>query len=71
MTNRPPNRIHGLTPQQHARLMDQAKKEANRLRREAIDAFARDLVDAVHSAIGTLRRAALARRSALTRLHKG
>lgn len=68
MTNRPLTNILGLTPQQHARLMDQAKIEAHRLRREAIDAFALALVRAARSAIGALRRAVLARRPASIRL---
>lgn len=71
MTNQPLKRIRGLTPQEHARLMDQAKTEAHRLRHEAIDAFASDLADAARSAIGALRRAVVARRSAPIRLHKG
>ena len=48
----------GLTPQQYAQRMDWAKEEAARLRSEAIDAFARTLVDAARSAIGALRRRA-------------
>jgi hypothetical protein len=71
MTNRPLNPILGLTPRQHARLLEQAKKEAHRLRREAIDAFASALVGAARSALGALRRAVSARRCAPMRWHKG
>lgn len=71
MTNRPLTNILGLTPQQHARLMDQAKQEAHRLRREAIDTFAGTLAGAARSALGALRCAVLARRSTSIRLYKG
>lgn len=54
---RPLNAL-GLTPQQYAQRMDEAKVEAFRLRREAIDAFASALAAAARSAIGAMRRRA-------------
>jgi hypothetical protein len=62
MTNRYLISTLGLTPQQHALLMDQAKQEAHRLRREAIDTFVDSLASAARSAIGALRRAVVAHR---------
>jgi hypothetical protein len=62
MTNLPLNSTLSLTPQQHALLMDQAKEEATRLRREAIDAFFGSLAGVARSAISALRRAVSARR---------
>ena len=47
----------GLAPQQYARLKDQAKAEAVRLRREAIDALFVLLADAARSALAAMRRA--------------
>jgi hypothetical protein len=61
MTNAPLTTKPGLTPQQYARLMDQAKAEARRLRRQAIDSTLDRLIDAARAAIGGHRRAVPAR----------
>jgi hypothetical protein len=71
MTNRPLTSTLGLTPQQHARLTDQAKQEATRLRREAIDAFLGSLAGAARSAISALRRTVSARRRTPVRTVEG
>ncbi len=68
MTTSHPSQPLGLTPQQYARLRDQAKEEAVRLRRAAIDALLVTLVDAARSAFGALHRAVVARRRARARL---
>jgi hypothetical protein len=57
MTTSPLTHPLGLTPQQYARLREQAKEEAAHLRREAIDALFGSLADAARSAIGALRHA--------------
>lgn len=70
MTNRPLTSTLGLTPEQHNRLMDQAKREAVRLRREAIDAVLGSLASVARSAARALRRAVSARQQALVRLRQ-
>ncbi len=61
MTNAPLTSTLGLTAQQYARLLDQAKAEARRLRRQAIDSALDTLIDAARAAIGARRRAIPAR----------
>ncbi len=57
MTNPHLHHPLGLAPEQYARLKDQAKAEAVRLRREAIDALFGLLADAARSALAAMRRA--------------
>ena len=71
MTNRNLNPTLDLTPQLHARLMDQAKQEARRLRREAIDTFVHSLASAARSAIGAIRHHVSAHRRTPVRTVKG
>jgi hypothetical protein len=55
--------LRSLSPHQHALLMEQAKREAQRLRREAITAF----WDGVAHALGAALQAGRQRVSALRR----
>ena len=51
MYNRTESPLHSISPHQYTLLMERAKRDAMRLRREAITAFWADVARAVRSAL--------------------